>query len=59
VRRKALLRAQNKCECCGDYRALQLHHRGSVLDPSLFNCQVLCDGCHVAEHAKRKRKSWC
>jgi 5-methylcytosine-specific restriction endonuclease McrA len=55
VRLEALLRAKFRCEACGDKLTLELHHRGYRADRSLFNCQVLCAGCHVKEHKRRRQ----
>ncbi len=46
VRASALIRCKYRCETCGRKSDLELHHRGHRGDNSLFNCQVLCAGCH-------------
>lgn len=55
VRDAALLRAKHRCEVCGSKSDLELHHRGDRGDTSLFNCVVLCAGCHAQEHQRRLR----
>ena len=54
VRDVALHRASYRCELCGTKLGLEFHHRGHNADSSLFNCQVLCAGCHAEEHRRRK-----
>ena len=47
----AKVRTKFRCERCGDRENnLQCHHIGHPRDASLFNCLVLCEPCHVAEH---------
>jgi hypothetical protein len=53
VREQALRRAIHRCERCGVRWPLEFHHRGYRGDRSLFNCEVLCAGCHYAEHVRR------
>jgi 5-methylcytosine-specific restriction endonuclease McrA len=54
VRDEALLRCAYRCESCGSKSDLELHHRGHRADTSLFNCVVLCAGCHAQEHQRRR-----
>jgi len=53
VKRAALRRARDRCEQCGSFDALEVHHIGYVKDRSLFNALVLCAPCHLAEHKRR------
>jgi len=55
VRTAALVRAKMRCEQCSRRDDLEFHHVGHRADPSLFNCQVLCATCHLAEHRKRRK----
>lgn len=45
-----LLRANKKCECCGEADAWQVHHlsyRYKFREP-LWDLKAVCDACHVA-----------
>ena len=52
VRAAALRRAVYRCEQCGSKQDLELHHIGHPRDVSLFNAEVVCADCHLAEHRR-------
>lgn len=56
VRERALFLANYRCSVCSYRNKLQFHHVGNRGDNSLFNCQVLCEQCHVAEEQRRKKR---
>src|SRR5258706_5397461 len=58
VRSMALIRAKYRCQRCGNRERLEIHHVGCSVDISLFNAEVLCRECHVAEHLHRRMRGW-
>jgi 5-methylcytosine-specific restriction endonuclease McrA len=57
VRKAALARARYRCERCGEFEQLEVHHIGNRQDRSLFNAQVLCVPCHDKEHSARRLRT--
>jgi hypothetical protein len=49
-------RGQCRCEICASKLELELHHIGNRQDRSLFNCKVLCAGCHRRLHARARAR---
>jgi len=58
VRSRALMCAKYRCQRCGGREWLEIHHVGKPMDNSLFNAEVLCRDCHVAEHLRRRMRGW-
>ena len=54
VKSAAMKRAVYRCERCQATDNLEFHHRGHNADNSLFNTEVLCRRCHLAEELKRR-----
>ena len=53
-REEAIIRADYRCQGCGRFYGLQVHHRKRLADGGdpfdLSNLRVLCHRCHVKEH---------